>query len=119
MKVDEALEHADEWIKGVTMYEGAQGWRVACATLAAEVRRLRATIKAAPVAIMDTRDALGLCAPAEEDFPALYALQGHRVALVDLGPNGEVRGNAPLYGAASSAEGATSTVVLCSGEHDG
>ena len=39
----------------------------------------------APVAIMDTRDALGLCAPTEEDFPALYALQGHRVALVDLG----------------------------------
>lgn len=42
MRVDEALEHADEWIKGVTLYEGAQGWRVACATLAAEVRRLRA-----------------------------------------------------------------------------
>lgn len=39
----------------------------------------------APVAIMDTREALGLCAPTEEDFPALQALQGHRVALVDLG----------------------------------
>jgi hypothetical protein len=34
---------------------------------------------------MDTRDALGLCAPTEEDFDALYALQGKRVALVDLG----------------------------------
>ena len=43
-------------------------------------------LTAAPVAIMDTRDALGLCAPTENDFPALYALQGHRVALVDLGP---------------------------------
>lgn len=42
-------------------------------------------LAAAPVAIMDTRDALGLCAPTEEDFPALYALQGRRVALVDLG----------------------------------
>lgn len=42
-------------------------------------------IAAAPVAIMDTREALGLCAPTEEDFPALYALHGHRVALVDLG----------------------------------
>lgn len=41
MKVDEALTHADEWIKGVTLYEGAQGWHVVCATLAAEVRRLR------------------------------------------------------------------------------
>ncbi len=40
MQVEEALEHADEWIKGVTLYEGAQGWRVACAALAAEVRRL-------------------------------------------------------------------------------
>lgn len=47
MQVDEALEHADEWIKGVTLYEGAQGWRVACATLAAEVRRLRDLLDAA------------------------------------------------------------------------
>ena len=43
-------------------------------------------LTSAPVAIMDTRDVLGLCAPTEADFPALYALQGHRVALVDLGP---------------------------------
>ena len=44
MQVDEALVNADEWIKGVTVYEGAQGWRVACATLAAEVRRLRGLV---------------------------------------------------------------------------
>ena len=44
-----------------------------------------------PVAIMDTRNALGLCAPTEADFPALYALQGHRVALVDLGPNAQAK----------------------------
>ena len=44
-------------------------------------------LAAAPVAIMDTREALSLCAPTEDDFTALYALQGHRVALVDLGPN--------------------------------
>jgi hypothetical protein len=42
-------------------------------------------LAAAPVAIMDTRTELGLCAPTEADFPALYALQGRRVALVDLG----------------------------------
>lgn len=123
MQVGEALENADEWIKGVTLYEGARGWRVACATLAAEVRRLRRLVMCgcgdiftehdpctcgnclavmdrtaeverlrkmignAPVAIMDTRDVLGICAPEEDDFPALYALQGHRIALVDLGPN--------------------------------
>lgn len=47
-----------------------------------EIDRLRRRIDMAPVAIMDTRDALGICAPAEEDFPALYALQGKRVRLV-------------------------------------
>lgn len=41
MSVDEALTHADEWVKGQTFYPGAQGWRVVCAVLAAEVRRLR------------------------------------------------------------------------------
>lgn len=38
-----------------------------------------------PIAIMDTRDLLGICAPTEDAFLSLYALQGHRVALVDLG----------------------------------
>ena len=42
------------------------------------------SIAKAPIAIIDTR-ALGLCAPTEEVLPALYALQGHRVALIDLG----------------------------------
>ena len=42
-------------------------------------------IRTAPVAIMDTRTALSLCAPNESDFPALYALQGREVALLDLG----------------------------------
>ena len=47
----------------------------------------------APVAIMDTRDALGICAPTEADFPALYALQGKRVRLVlDDMPNVKLRG---------------------------
>jgi len=41
-------------------------------------------LAAAPVAIMDTRAALGLCALEEDDFQALYALQGHRVALIDI-----------------------------------
>ena len=46
------------------------------------IEKLQARIDSAPVAIMDTRDALGLCAPTEEDFPALYAIQGKRVRLV-------------------------------------
>ena len=46
----------------------------------------------APSAIMDTRAELAVCAETEEDFPALYALQGRRVLLVDLGPNGVVTG---------------------------
>jgi len=52
---------------------------------------------ACPVAIMDTRCALGLCAPTVADFHSLYALQGHRVALVDLGPDmGADKNNAPV-----------------------
>lgn len=46
----------------------------------------------APSAIMDTRTDLAVCAEREEDFPALYALQGRRVLLVDLGPNEELTG---------------------------
>jgi len=41
MEVGTALKFADEWTEGHTFYEGMAGWRVVCATLAAEVRRLR------------------------------------------------------------------------------
>lgn len=44
MQVDEALGFADQWIEGVTVYEGLQGWRIVCATLAAEVRQLRSDL---------------------------------------------------------------------------
>jgi hypothetical protein len=50
--------------------------------LIAERDALLARISAAPVAIMDTRHVLSLCAPDEAAFPALYALQGKRVRLV-------------------------------------
>lgn len=58
------------------------------------INGLRARIANAPAAIMDTRDVLGICAPTEDDFPALYALQGKRVRLVldDLTPNAEITG---------------------------
>lgn len=46
------------------------------------LRQVIAKLDSAPVAIMDTRDALGICAPTEEEFPALYAIQGKRVRLV-------------------------------------
>lgn len=39
-------------------------------------------LASAPLAVMDARDILGICAPTEEDFPALYAIQGKRVRLV-------------------------------------
>ena len=41
MTIDEALEFADEWSRGLTLHEGSQGWRVVCMLLAEEVRRLR------------------------------------------------------------------------------
>ena len=49
-----------------------------------EIERLRARIDSAPRAFMDTRVKLSLCAPTEADFPALYALQRKRVALLVL-----------------------------------
>lgn len=55
-------------------------WRIA--EVQAKCEALQARIDAGPAAIMDTRDALGICAPTEEDFPAIYALQGKRVRLV-------------------------------------
>ena len=42
MKIEEALQYADQWSEGHTFHEGSQGWRAVCATLAAEVRRLQA-----------------------------------------------------------------------------
>ena len=52
--------------------------------LLAKLDAQQAMIDTAPRAFMDTRTALGVCALKEEDFPALYALQGHRVALLVL-----------------------------------
>lgn len=67
----------------------------ACANGMKDAQALAARLAAAPVAIMDTRDVLGICAPAEDAFPALYELQGCRVRLVrdDETPNVEVRGD--------------------------
>ena len=47
-----------------------------------ELDGLLKRLESAPLAYMDTRAALGVCAINEEDFPALYALQGNRVRLV-------------------------------------
>lgn len=44
MTVDDALQLADEWTRGHTFYEGSDGWRVAIAILAAEIRRLKTPI---------------------------------------------------------------------------
>ena len=41
MTIDECLEFADEWSRGMTYHEGSQGWRVVCMLLAEEVRRYR------------------------------------------------------------------------------
>ncbi len=41
MTIDDALNYADEWTRGMTIHEHSQGWRVVCLLLAEEVRRLR------------------------------------------------------------------------------
>lgn len=53
MKLEEALQWAGQWTEGQTFYEGMQGWRVVCATLAAEVRRLQA-VEAVPFGYAST-----------------------------------------------------------------
>ena len=40
MTINECLEYADEWSRGMTYHEDSQGWRVVCMLLAEEVRRL-------------------------------------------------------------------------------
>ncbi|UZR29065.1 hypothetical protein [Methylococcus mesophilus] len=42
MTVEKALEMTDFWTGGLIFAPGMEGWRIVCATLAAEVRRLRA-----------------------------------------------------------------------------
>jgi hypothetical protein len=43
MTVDEALNFADTWSRGMTYHEDSKGWRIVCMLLADEVRRLRAS----------------------------------------------------------------------------
>jgi len=53
----------------------------------ADAMNLADRVAAAPLALMDTRTALGICALDDTCFPSLYALQGRRVRLLDAGPN--------------------------------
>lgn len=57
-------------------------FRLEIEQLKAENERIKKMIDSAPVAVMDSRDFLGLCAVKEEDFPALYALSGKRVRII-------------------------------------
>ena len=41
MTIDECLELADTWSRGMTIHEDSQGWRVVYMLLAEEVRELR------------------------------------------------------------------------------
>lgn len=44
MTVEQAIEFARVWQKGLTVYPGAMGWRVVCMVLADEVERLQARV---------------------------------------------------------------------------
>ena len=66
MEIEQALQFADQRSEGHTFYEGSQGWRVVCAVLAAEVRRLRASPK--PLAEEQTRQGMKDADPAGQDL---------------------------------------------------
>lgn len=53
MTIDECLEFADEWVRGMTYHEGSQGWRVVCMLLAEEVRKMRSEGEAVQMAYME------------------------------------------------------------------
>jgi hypothetical protein len=83
------MKHAIDIVEEMRSFEvdhQPDGWPAVkmcqISSLCDEIENLRKRIATAPVAIMDTRDVLGICAPTEEDFPALYAIQGKRVRLV-------------------------------------
>jgi hypothetical protein len=56
MTIDEALEYADLWSKGITIREDSTGWRVVCMLLAEEVRRLRTPSNIAPFIVKQYSD---------------------------------------------------------------
>lgn len=87
MPADYTFAAVNDFVHGTEVIFEELQWL--CLGMATEIEKLRARIESAPVAIMDTRDVLGICAPTEEDFPALYAIQGRRVRLVidDETPN--------------------------------
>lgn len=83
------LTEVADVLKGPRPSGGLHSWHdlyAVAAHVVAERNAAQSRIATAPVAIIDTRDVLSLCAPAEDDFPALYAMQGQRVALVKLPP---------------------------------
>ena len=65
MPIEEALEFADEWSRGMTLHEGSQGWRVVCLLLAEEVRRL-APVESAARKTVAAFEALGTAQHAGE-----------------------------------------------------
>jgi hypothetical protein len=82
-KLSERLELAAQILSDI-------GGQSALAATVREGAALARRVEGAPCAIMDKREFLSICAPTEEDFPALYALQGQRVRLVpDVGAGGE------------------------------
>ena len=91
MPADYSFASVNDYVHGVDRYFEELQWL--SLGMATEIDKLRQRIESAPVAIMDTRDVLGICAPTEEDFPALYAIQGRRVRLVvdDETPNAQVQ----------------------------
>ena len=75
MKLSERLDLAAKILEDI-------GGQSAMAATVREAAALARRVEDAPVATMDKREFLSLCAPTWEYFPALYALHGKRVRLV-------------------------------------
>jgi len=82
--MDELIEWLEERAGGLDIDAGNGVTDAESLILRQAAAALRA-VREAPLAIMDTREFLSLCAPTEDDFPAIYALQGQRVRIVKEG----------------------------------
>ena len=65
MPADYSFASVNDYVHGVDRYFEELQWL--CLGMATEIEKLRKRIEGAPVAIMDKRDVLGICAPTEEE----------------------------------------------------
>ena len=93
MTIDECIEFAREWSRGMTIHEGSQGWRVVCMLLADEVVRLRGGVKIPDgwklVPVEETNEMIDATGATEMDIRAMVI--ANYKAMLSTAPEYEVK----------------------------